>query len=217
LTPKTTSYASPYRDWEVSFEHWGLIDSILQPLDLCILCYNKSIPDRVDASKITIREKQQVPPDCLYIIMEYCESTLIEAIEGADDKTIWTFFSQTVKGLAHLRGHGHGIIHRDLKPNNIFAHEGIVRIGDLGLATTTTTSSTTTRTTGHGKTTSSSSDPQPSKKSFDVGTFLYQAPEVATTTGNHGYDEKCDIYSLGVLLVEIFSKFDTAMERAKVL
>jgi serine/threonine protein kinase len=56
---------SIYRDWEVSFEHWGLIDSVLQPLDLCIPCYKKSIPDRVDASKITIREKQQGTPRLL--------------------------------------------------------------------------------------------------------------------------------------------------------
>ena len=46
-----------------------------------------------------------------------------------------------------------------------------------------------------------------------MGTFLYTAPEVATGK----YDEKCDIYSLGIVLVEMFSNFDTAMERADVL
>ena len=219
---------SKYRDWEVSFEHWGLIDSVLQPLNLCIPCYKKSIPDHVDTSNITIREKK-VLTDCLFIIMEYCESSLMEAIENAEhnEDVIWTYFFQTVQGLAHL--HSHGIIHRDLKPNNIFVHEGIVHIGDLGLATTTTPNATTAI-----STTTSSSAPSSdhhehqaknnNKKniSSNVGTFLYQAPEVALSNNNNNnkkqnYDEKCDIYSLGVLLIEIFSNFGTAMERARTL
>jgi serine/threonine protein kinase len=54
---------------------------------------------------------------------------------------------------------------------------------------------------------------QGGSKSSQVGTFLYTAPEVATGK----YNEKCDVYSLGICLVEIFSNFDTAMERADVL
>jgi serine/threonine protein kinase len=46
-----------------------------------------------------------------------------------------------------------------------------------------------------------------------VGTYLYTAPEVASGT----YSEKCDVYSMGVVLVEIFSNFATAMERAVTL
>ena len=42
---------------------------------------------------------------------------------------------------------------------------------------------------------------------------MYRAPEVATGR----YNEKCDVYSLGILLVEIFGNFETGMERAKVL
>jgi translation initiation factor 2-alpha kinase 4 len=143
--------------------------------------------------------------------MEYCESTLLEAIHKLNnvvgdtrEATIWSYFAQTVQGLAHL--HANGIIHRDVKPNNIFVKEGVVKIGDLGLAThhgivrTRGATATTVTTTNE-------------SKSSEVGTYLYQAPEVLT--GN--YNEKCDIYSLGVLLVEIFSDFSTAMERANVL
>ena len=58
----------------------------------------------------------------------------------------------------------------------------------------------------------------PSSRNIDsfssqVGTFLYTAPEVATGR----YDEKCDVFSLGVVLVEMFSNFSTGMERAQVL
>ena len=49
--------------------------------------------------------------------------------------------------------------------------------------------------------------------SSDVGTLLYSAPEVATGR----YDEKCDIYSLGIVLIELFAGFNTGMERIKVL
>ena len=54
---------------------------------------------------------------------------------------------------------------------------------------------------------------QQQQQSSDVGTYLYRAPEIQT--GN--YDEKCDVYSLGILLFELFQNFETKMERAVVL
>jgi translation initiation factor 2-alpha kinase 4 len=201
---------STYKDWEVSLEHWGLIDAVLQPLDLCVDCYQKNMPDDVDISNISIRESKNLP-DCLYIVMEYCESTLLEAVKSCDhdDSTIWAYFCQTVRGLAHL--HSNGVIHRDVKPNNVFVHQGVVKIGDLGLAT---------QAEGHTKAPSDNNNNNNNEaagasvnKSSEVGTYLYQAPEVMTGK----YDEKCDVYSLGILLVEIFHHFSTGMERAKVL
>jgi translation initiation factor 2-alpha kinase 4 len=192
---------SPYKDWEVSFELWGLIDAVLQPLDLCTPCYYKSIPKEVDTAKITIREKK-ILPDCLFILMEFCECILLEAVQKCrgEDEAIWSYFVQCVQGLAYL--HANGVIHRDIKPSNIFVHHSAVKIGDLGLATHAILSAVR------------SEDTEESiSKSSEVGTFLYTAPEVATGQ----YNEKCDIYSLGVLLVEIFSDFTTGMERAKVL
>ena len=50
-------------------------------------------------------------------------------------------------------------------------------------------------------------------KSTLVGTYLYTAPEV----GSGKYNERCDIFSLGVVVVEIFGRFRTAMERAVTL
>ena len=210
---------SSYEDWEVSLEYWGLIDSVLQPLDLCIDCYQKNIPVDVDKSKMTVRPSTstRVLPDCLYILMEYCETTLLQAVEkifqnndiSEKNKIIWSYFQQTVEGLAQL--HANGIMHRDVKPNNIFVHQGVVKIGDLGLATTqkTTSASSHTSKDNGNKAPSETS----SSWSSEVGTYLYQAPEVKTGQ----YNEKCDVYSLGVLLVEIFSNFTTGMERALVL
>merc|ERR1711871_285173 len=47
-----------------------------------------------------------------------------------------------------------------------------------------------------------------------VGTPLYTPPELVKGTG---YNEKVDIYSLGVILCELFNPFCTGMERVHVL
>lgn len=191
---------SSYKDWEVSFEHWGLIDAVLQPHDLCIPCYTKSIPPNT-IDKISIRQ-QAVLHDYLFILMEFCEFTLPEALVDAGDMTIWNYFGQVVQGVAHL--HAQGVIHRDIKPPNIFVHQGIVKIGDLGLASAGISVSSTESTTSSSQASHSS----------QVGTVLYTAPEVST---GH-YNQACDVFSLGVVLVELWSTpFSTAMERVDVL
>ncbi|VEU41974.1 unnamed protein product [Pseudo-nitzschia multistriata] len=252
-----------YDDWEVGFEYWGLIDSVLQPLDLCVDCYKQSLPNNIDTSKMNIRKVRPYRRR-LYILMEYCDSTLEKTmkilqqgrmgnrkndhlLEQTDKATsdgfqsnnnnddfadrCWSYFRQTVKGVAHL--HASGIIHRDIKPNNVFlANEGLaegtVKIGDLGLATIDATRTTPVSNGSHqdfeseseeeGEEKNTETDPNNKastgvKQSSGVGTFLYRAPEIDTGR----YNEKCDVYSLGILLVEIFSNFETAMERAKVL
>lgn len=181
---------SMYRDWEVSFENWGLLDSVLQPLNLCQNCYLKSVPDSVDPDSIHIRE-QQPQSEYLFILMEFCHQTLQEVLSNATDSVLWDYFLQSVVGLAYL--HDNNISHRDIKPSNIFVRNQTVKIGDLGLAKLT-----------HEPSGSISDD-----DSSAVGTFLYTAPEVKSGQ----YEEWCDVYSLGVVLVEMFCTFGTGMER----
>ena len=70
------------------------------------------------------------------------------------------------------------MIHRDLKPDNILIDkQGSIKIADFGLSRMFESSNGLQMTSG-------------------VGTFIYQAPEVA----NHEYDQRCDVWSAGLIL-----------------
>ncbi|XP_058476761.1 eukaryotic translation initiation factor 2-alpha kinase 1 [Solea solea] len=158
----------------------------------------------------------------LYIQMQLCERSLKDWITERNAKPR---DEQTSKGpygcvdvehtLRLLRNilegvdyiHSRGIMHRDLKPRNIFLHaqDCHVRIGDFGLACSKII------TEGHKSTTSPISD---SSLTTGVGTFVYAAPE--QMNGSH-YDSKSDMYSVGVLALELFQPFGTEMERVRTL
>ncbi|NXE61868.1 E2AK1 kinase, partial [Calcarius ornatus] len=121
----------------------------------------------------------------------------------------WTMkiFQEVVEGVCYI--HSMGVMHRDIKPRNIFLHgsDHQVKIGDFGLACKdllwddadqgfqTERINGLTHTSG-------------------VGTCLYASPE--QLQGSH-YDFKSDMYSLGVVLLELFQPFGTEMERTEVL
>uniref|UniRef100_A0A3B5ANJ7 Eukaryotic translation initiation factor 2-alpha kinase 1 n=1 Tax=Stegastes partitus TaxID=144197 RepID=A0A3B5ANJ7_9TELE len=156
----------------------------------------------------------------LYIQMQLCERSLKDWIsernsipkEGQISKCPYGCVDaeHTLKLLRHiLEGveyiHSQGIMHRDLKPRNIFLHgaDCHVRIGDFGLACRDIIVDS------HKSTTS----PYSSHTS-GVGTFVYAAPE--QLKGSH-YDSKSDMYSIGVLALELFQPFGTEMERVRTL
>jgi len=64
-----------YIDWEIGLEQWGLLDQVLQPLNLCQNCYLHSIPsDQRAAAEGSLREKKtEAVSEFLFILMEYCE------------------------------------------------------------------------------------------------------------------------------------------------
>eukprot|EP01071_Lankesteria_metandrocarpae_P008096 Lankesteria_metandrocarpae@DN4865_c2_g1_i2.p1 len=91
---------------------------------------------------------------------------------------------QVLSGIAYM--HRNKIVHRDLKPENLLLEskkkDAIVKIIDFGLSTHF-----------EGKT---------GKKMKDkIGTAYYIAPEVLHGT----YDEKCDVWSSGVILYILLS------------
>jgi len=110
---------------------------------------------------------------------------------GVDRVLNLRIFRDVMLGVSHI--HRSGIMHRDLKPSNIFLKTDDggnitqVAIGDFGLAT-------------HNA----------EDDSLGVGTAIYAAPEQKT---RQLYDERADVYSLGIILFELFHKWNTGSER----
>ncbi|EFQ88206.1 hypothetical protein CFE70_001607 [Pyrenophora teres f. teres 0-1] len=147
----------------------------------------------------------------LYIQMEFCEKqTLRDLIRAGlydDPDEHWRLFRQILEGLSHV--HEHGIIHRDLKPDNVFIDMAkIPKIGDFGLATIGQYQRPDTK--------PSSGAQDGSDMTRSVGTALYVAPEISSsTTGD--YNTKVDMYSMGIIFFEMCFPLKTAMERDKVI
>ncbi|CAL8138262.1 unnamed protein product [Orchesella dallaii] len=158
----------------------------------------------------------------MYIQMEFCEkSTLRTAIDDnlyEDLDRTWRLFREIVEGLVHI--HQQGMIHRDLKPVNIFldSHDH-VKIGDFGLATSSILPKFTTGESFHEKHEEPHSVDFPEEsQTGQVGTALYVAPELITKGIKITYNQKVDIYSLGIIFFEMFyHPLPTSMERVRVL
>jgi serine/threonine protein kinase len=99
--------------------------------------------------------------------------------ERLDEEVIWRFFIQICQGLQAL--HASKVIHRDIKSANIYLIDAKhVAIGDFGISKVLKCSTAMATT--------------------QIGTPYYMAPEIWS---NQRYNEKCDVWALGVVLYEM--------------
>jgi serine/threonine protein kinase len=118
----------------------------------------------------------------IYLILEYCNcGDLSEYIQNdTNNSNNFKYFKQIFRGLEYL--YKNRILHRDIKPHNILIKDGLIKISDFGFA-----------------------------KSFEknelittfCGSPLYMAPEIIK---DKEYNLKSDIWSLGVIIYELFTK-----------
>eukprot|EP00094_Tigriopus_californicus_P006481 TCALIF_06241-PA protein Name:"Similar to EIF2AK1 Eukaryotic translation initiation factor 2-alpha kinase 1 (Macaca fascicularis)" AED:0.16 eAED:0.19 QI:0/0/0/0.66/0.8/0.83/6/0/705 len=169
----------------------------------------------------------------LYVQMQLCDRTLREWLDERNavvdasghcqiDAAInLHIFEQILRGVEYI--HAQGIVHRDLKPRNIFLSRNnevrpyfFVQIGDFGLAKHDLDNNISTPQTPVDSTNYSGNifTTEKSHHTSGVGTQAYGAPEqLAFGIVN----EKSDIYSVGIVLFELFHPFSTAMERSKAI
>jgi len=116
-------------------------------------------------------------------ITEACAGTLNKYAarfkNNLDMRAVKSWARQILRGLEYLHSHDPPIVHRDLKCDNIFVNgnAGEIKIGDLGLAAML----------DHQRTHSV------------IGTPEFMAPELY----EEDYDERVDIYSFGMCLIEL--------------
>ncbi|GAB6026062.1 hypothetical protein CHUAL_012266 [Chamberlinius hualienensis] len=157
----------------------------------------------------------------MYIQMEFCDkSTLRSVIDEdlyLDEARVWRLFREIADGLAHI--HQQGMIHRDLKPVNIFLDiRDHVKIGDFGLATMNNLarSDVGCGVGGHDADASHSEGLGDGSLTGWVGTMFYISPEVADPRSRATYNQKVDIYSLGIIFFEMcYHSISTYMEKVK--
>lgn len=120
-----------------------------------------------------------------YIVMEYLEGkTLKQYISENKDGVDWREAAEISMQICSALEHAHSkhIIHRDIKPQNIIINsDGTIKVMDFGIARAANNVTTT---------------------SEAIGSAHYLSPEQA----RGGYtDQRSDIYSLGVVMYELFT------------
>ncbi|KAG5830993.1 hypothetical protein ANANG_G00299160 [Anguilla anguilla] len=155
----------------------------------------------MNGMKTNASSKSNAPKTYLYIQMEYCgggtlNKWITERNSGVtrSKKEALDIFQKIVNGVEYIHSQEH--FHRDLKPDNIlFGSDGTVKIGDFGLVTTITNRNGASI-----------------ERTMGKGTETYMSPEQEDQST---YDEKVDIFPLGLIFFELLWRIGTGMERAK--
>jgi serine/threonine protein kinase len=127
--------------------------------------------------------------DVLYYVMPYLEGESLhqrlkrERQLSLDDALQITHDAAEALGYAHSRG----VLHRDVKPENILLANGRALIADFGLA----------------RAIGAADYEKLTATGIMIGTVYYMSPQ--QLVGDHGLDQRADIYSLGCILYEMLT------------
>ena len=164
-------------------------------------------PDANPNGHEKVGEKKKDPPtEYLYIAMELCSGGTLQDWLGSNHMRDYAdcikLFRQICTGIAYI--HKEKLIHRDLKPSNIYlSRDHGIKIGDFGLAI-------------HPRNIEQRQGKNRSNDQLSelVGTRLYMSPE---QLNQQPYDYKVDIFSLGLILLDLLIPFDSPTERLAAL
>eukprot|EP00298_Acanthocystis_sp_HF-20_P005022 c15306_g1_i1.p1 GENE.c15306_g1_i1~~c15306_g1_i1.p1 ORF type:complete len:470 (-),score=175.62 c15306_g1_i1:29-1384(-) len=152
----------------------------------------------------------------LFIQTELCENhTLADYLSNRKEvefeKSV-RIANEIFNAVQHI--HSSNVVHRDLKPTNIFfGKDSRVRVGDFGLSSFLNSNDNIPEPL---KTCLSSSNEE-FGKTTEIGTAPYSSPEQSNRNSIYPVTVKSDIYSLGIILIELFHLMGTRMERAHIL
>ena len=124
-------------------------------------------------------------------VLEYCSgpdlATYLQRNRCIQEKEARIIITQILEGLEYLNKLPNKIIHYDLKPENIIFNNMEVKISDFGLAKIVESNTDKVQLTSQG-----------------VGTYWYLPPECFEDRKNVDISSKVDIWSVGVILFEMF-------------
>lgn len=125
--------------------------------------------------------------DKLWICMEYCGGGSLQDMYYATgplpERSISYVSREVLRGLHYL--HSTGKMHRDVKGANILLSEaGDVKLADFGISAQITSTMNC-------------------KRNTFIGTPYWMAPEVAAVERKGGYNQSCDIWSVGITAIEL--------------
>ncbi|KAG0083845.1 cyclin-dependent protein kinase [Podila epicladia] len=162
----------------------GISQSACREIALCRELHHENI---VGLTEVLLEDKS------IHMVFEYAEHDLLQIIgyhshperKFMSEYTIKSFLWQLLNGVAYL--HANWVMHRDLKPANILVTaDGVVKIGDLGLARLFY---------------------KPLQPLFNgdkvVVTIWYRAPELLL--GSRHYTKAIDIWAIGCIFAELIT------------
>uniref|UniRef100_F6TCR0 non-specific serine/threonine protein kinase n=1 Tax=Ciona intestinalis TaxID=7719 RepID=F6TCR0_CIOIN len=184
--------------------------------DIAILKKTKSSPKMLSCYKPSMNV-------VIYIQMQLCSTTLKKWLVARNDlltshvtnsnhvPASFFILKQIISALSHI--HSKGLLHRDVKPQNVFIVEQEklpqIKLGDFGLARSSLPRNNSDPLTPLVDS-DSPLDFSINEHTSGVGTSLYASPE---QLNGESYNEKADIYSVGIIFYELICPVTTAHER----